>query len=117
MSNRDTRLNVRVTRAIKAELARRDLDGADLIAVLELSRNTIYARLRYEQPFDLDEVEKVATFLGMKVDDLLESAKLSPTEIPAAVASSARSRRSPRSAPRSRRSTSPHSRCAISCPG
>ncbi len=87
MTNRTTRLNVRVTRAIKAELARRDLDGADLIDVLGLSRNTIYARLRYEQPFDLDEVERVATFLDMAVDELLESAKLSPSAEPAAVAS------------------------------
>lgn len=87
MTNRTTRLSVRVTRAIKAELARRDLDGADLIDVLKLSRNTIYSRLRYEQPFDLDEVEKVALFLGMAVDELLESAKASPVMSSEAVAS------------------------------
>lgn len=65
-----------VTGAIKAEIARRDIDGVALAAPLGLSRNSVYARLRGEQPFDTEEVQKVADFLGMTVDRLLESARL-----------------------------------------
>lgn len=74
-----------VTGAIKAELARRDIDGVALAAPLGLSRNSVYARLRGAQPFDTEEVEKVAAFLGMTVDHLLESARLG--DVPEAVAS------------------------------
>lgn len=78
MNNAAAPLSIRVTRAIKAELARRDLDGVDLVEPLGMSRNTVYSHLRYEQPFDLDEVEKIAAFLQMTVDELLDSAKVSP---------------------------------------
>ncbi|MAP63168.1 MAG: hypothetical protein CMH34_05370 [Microbacterium sp.] len=67
-----------MTRAIKAELARRDLDGNDLVEPLKIGRNAIYARLRYEQPFDLDQIEKVAEFLGMTPDELIDSARRTP---------------------------------------
>jgi hypothetical protein len=75
-----------VTGAIKAELGRRDLDGVDLVGPLGMSRNSVYARLNGMQPFDTDQIEKVAVFLGMTVDQLLESARLGDTPAHRAVA-------------------------------
>lgn len=64
-----------LTRAVKAELARLDLDGADLIPVLRIGRNAIYARLRGERAFDTDELAKIAEFMGMTLRDLIDSAE------------------------------------------
>lgn len=64
----------RVTGAIKAELARRSVDGVALTAPLGLNRNSVYARLRGERPFNTDEVAQTAEFLGMTVEALLASA-------------------------------------------
>jgi len=72
-----TRFSARVTGAIKAELARRDLDGVELAKPLNLSRNSVYSRLRGERPFDTDEIAAAAEFLGMSVDALLDSARIS----------------------------------------
>jgi len=61
----------RVIGSVKAELARRDLDGAALVPVLGLSRNTVYARLRGEKSFEVDEVGKIADFFGIPVEALV----------------------------------------------
>ena len=68
-------LTEQITRAVKAELARRDIDGVALVPVLGIGRNAVYARLRYERPFDTAELEKIATFLGMTLGDLIASAE------------------------------------------
>ncbi|PDQ35129.1 MAG: hypothetical protein B5766_07345 [Candidatus Lumbricidophila eiseniae] len=60
-----TSLTARLVGGIKAELARRDLNGHDLVAPLGLGRNAVYARLRGDRPFDVVEIEKIATFLGV----------------------------------------------------
>lgn len=72
-----TSFSRRVIGAVKAELARRDLGGSDLIGPLGLGRNAVYARLRYEKPFATDELEKIAEFLNIPISTLLASANLS----------------------------------------
>lgn len=71
-----TEFSSRVTRAVKAELARRGLSGGDLVPVLGLGRNAIYARLREEQPFDTDQLVKIADFIGIELATLFASAEL-----------------------------------------
>ena len=71
MASTLSEFSLRVIGAIKAELARRNLSGADLIPVLEISRNAVYARLRGEKSFELEEVVKVAAFLGIPVETLV----------------------------------------------
>ncbi len=76
MDNADVTLSTRVAGAVKAELARRDLSGHDLVEPLRLGRNAVYARLRGERPFDMKELEVVVDFLGIGMDELLASADL-----------------------------------------
>lgn len=76
MDSVDIPLSSRVSGAVKAELARRDLSGHDLVTPLRLGRNAVYARLRGERPFDMKELELIVDFLGITMDDLLASADL-----------------------------------------
>ncbi|UAJ78361.1 hypothetical protein IT072_13950 [Leifsonia sp. ZF2019] len=76
MANELHDLSIRITDAVKAELARRDLSGHDLVAPLGLGRNAVYARLRHERPFDTAELEKIVRFLGIDMTILLASADL-----------------------------------------
>ena len=69
-----TPFSLRVTATIKAELARRDHSGADLIPVLRLGKNALYARLRGEKSWELEEIAKIAEFLGLGEFDLLTGA-------------------------------------------
>lgn len=72
----NTTFTAKVTRAVKAELARRGLGGADLVEPLGLSRNAVYSRLRNDSPFDTEELEKVVAALGIDMDTLFASAAL-----------------------------------------
>jgi transcriptional regulator with XRE-family HTH domain len=56
---------------VRAELARRKIRGADLAAVLGLSRTTMWRRLNGEHPFDINELVAVAAHIGVPVSDLL----------------------------------------------
>jgi hypothetical protein len=85
MATNLTPFSKRVARAVKAELARRDFDGVALTEPLGINRNAVYARLRYEQPFDLNQIEKIADFLGIELETLLDSAAIE-VELPRAVA-------------------------------
>lgn len=62
-----------IIRAVKAELKRRDLDGIDLVHPLGLGRNAVYSRLRFERPFDTDELAKIVAFLGIDFATLFAS--------------------------------------------
>lgn len=68
--------STRIIRAVKAELARRDKTGADLVDVLGLNRNAVYTRLGYGKAFDTMELAKIADFLGITITELLASADL-----------------------------------------
>ena len=66
----------RVAGNVKAELARRDLSGSDLIPILGISRNAVYARLRGERSFEVNELSLIADFIGINVDVLVRSPAL-----------------------------------------
>lgn len=68
-----TAFSYHVTQAIKAELARADKDGLDLVEPLRLSRNSVYARLRGDKPFTTEEIAHVAEFLQITPEDLIFS--------------------------------------------
>ena len=76
-----------VTGAVRAELARRGLDGLALAAPLGISRNSVYSRLNGTKPFDTDELAKVADFLEVSIDRLIDSARLGMESNTVAVAS------------------------------
>ena len=76
MASELTDFSRRIIGAVKAELARRDLSGADLVPVLGIGRNAVYARLNGERPFETDELAKIVEFLGIDMDTLLASADL-----------------------------------------
>ncbi|MGN7861491.1 hypothetical protein ACTJI8_13000 [Microbacterium sp. 22303] len=66
--------------AMRAELARRGVDGVALCEPLKLSRNSVYSRLNGTKPFNTDEIEAAAAFLGITVDQLIRSAALGSVE-------------------------------------
>lgn len=61
-----------VAAEIRAELARRRIPQARLAALLGVSQVSVSRRLSGETPFDLNELVKVADFLGIDVADLLK---------------------------------------------
>lgn len=65
-----------IASAVRAELERKGKRRSDLIAVLDMSRPTISGRLNGHTPFTADELDKVATFLGITAYDLIDSAAL-----------------------------------------
>lgn len=69
-----SKFSEQVNGAVKAELARRDVTGVELTAPLSLNRNSVYARLRGEMPWNTDELAKVAAFLGIPLATLFASA-------------------------------------------
>lgn len=56
---------------VKAELARRDLSGSDIIPVLGISRNAVYDRLRAKRSFEVNELALIAEFLDIDVSVLM----------------------------------------------
>ncbi|MEZ7755577.1 hypothetical protein O5Y58_08690 [Microbacterium paraoxydans] len=81
--------NEAVAGAVRAELARANKKAIDLVAVLGLSKPTIYARVAGTYPFAPAELEKVASFIGITTQDILLSASLGErfgTDHPVAVA-------------------------------
>lgn len=61
----------RVASNIRAELARRQLSQADLATALRTTQQTISRRMTGAVPFDTDELEVIAEFLGVPVDALI----------------------------------------------
>lgn len=60
-----------VAEEIRALLARRMANGAKLAAALGKSEMYVSRRLRGETAFDVDDLEKIAGYLGVEVTDLL----------------------------------------------
>lgn len=71
MATELTEFSLRVAGAVRAELARRNLPREHLIPVLGIGKNAVYARLRGEQSFEVEEVAKIAAHLGISVEDLV----------------------------------------------
>lgn len=65
-----------VANAVRAELARKHKNLIDIAPVINLSRATVYRRFDGSEPFDVKELEKIASFLGIEVQDIFDSAEL-----------------------------------------
>ncbi len=76
MGSELTDFSRRVIGNVKAELARRDLNGNDLIEPLGLGRNAIYSRLKGERPFETEELAKIAEFLKLPIEALVAQVEL-----------------------------------------
>lgn len=72
MAGTKTLFTEHVAGNVRAELARRKLATVDLIPVLGLTKNAVYARVNGDQPFIIDELDALATFLGVSVGYLVE---------------------------------------------
>ncbi len=60
-----------VAAEVRAGLARRNLSRSDLADTLDLSYRTLSERLNCKSPFDLDEIHRIADFLGVSVLTLI----------------------------------------------
>ena len=65
-----------VTSAVRAEMGRQGKKFHELTVPLNRSYPTISSRLNGHTPFTLDELDKIAAFLGMTTSDLIDSANL-----------------------------------------
>lgn len=61
----------RVAANVRAELAARRLSGTALATALGITRSTMYRRLDGRSTWPVDDLEKVADFLGVDVLSLL----------------------------------------------
>jgi hypothetical protein len=65
-----------VAGAVRAEMARAQKRSSELVDVLRLSKPTIWGRMKGAYPFTLAELDKVADFLGITTQGILDSAAL-----------------------------------------
>ena len=65
-----------IASAVRAELGRQGKRLNELVTPLGLSWPTVSGRLNGHTPFTADELEKVASFLGITAYDLIDSAAL-----------------------------------------
>ena len=57
---------------IRAELGRQNLTYSALAAAIGMSPSTLSRRLVGIKPFDIEELQSIAQFLGIKLSDLTE---------------------------------------------
>lgn len=62
-----------VGREIRAQMARKDLNQADIAEVLGVTQTSVSNRLRGLVPWDINELAQVADYLGVPLADLLPS--------------------------------------------
>lgn len=65
--------------AIKAEIARAGITGKKVVALIGRDRNYVYQRLRYEKPFDTNDIALIAEVLGISTKDIFRSAQFGMT--------------------------------------
>lgn len=63
----------RTAAAVRAELARRKISGKKLAEDLGWSRTTTWRRLNGTYPFDVDQLDAIASHLGVSVGTFLSS--------------------------------------------
>jgi transcriptional regulator with XRE-family HTH domain len=68
-------LTSRVAAEVRAEMARQKRSGAELGRQLGLSYTTVSKRINGEVPFDIEELEATAAWLGATPVDLLTRAE------------------------------------------
>lgn len=77
-----SRLNDRIAREVRAELARRGLTQLDLANAIGLSQASVSERLRGKTPFTSDDIERVADALGVHPSVLVGGNAPQPTPPP-----------------------------------
>ena len=75
LENRNS-YSVAVGAVIRAELARRNLPISALLSVINVSRGSLYARVRGVAPFNIVELHQVADFFGMSMVELIQEARV-----------------------------------------
>jgi hypothetical protein len=75
MPNNDT-FSTSIAQAVRAELGRQGRKLNALVAPLGLSWPTVSSRLNGHTPFTADELDRIASFLGITAYDLIDSAAL-----------------------------------------
>lgn len=68
----DRRTTERTAASIRAELARRQISYSQLGRELGWKRSTTWRRVTGAQPFDVDELAAVASYLGLPVSSLID---------------------------------------------
>lgn len=66
-----TRPAERVAAEVRAELGRQRKSGSELAAALGMAQSTVSRRLLGEVPFDVDELHRIADYLGVPVSQFL----------------------------------------------
>jgi hypothetical protein len=75
---------VAIAAEVRAELARQQKTAPDLAALLRVTRQSAYLRLRGKQPFRGEELVMIAEWLGVAVDRFMPLSNASPVETGAA---------------------------------
>lgn len=60
---------------VRAEMARRGKNQTDIAALLETSRESVRRRLHGLVAFRIDELQKIALYLGVPIADLIGEEK------------------------------------------
>lgn len=76
MASEITDYSAKLIRAVKAEMARRDVTATELLPHLKISRNSLYSRLKFERSFETDELAVIVDVLGIDMATLHASAEL-----------------------------------------
>lgn len=73
-------LNNLAANNIRAELARRNISASQAAEAIEMSKQAFSNRMTGKKPFNIEELEKLATLLECSVFDLLKA----PNDMPVA---------------------------------
>ncbi|UOQ56044.1 hypothetical protein MUN78_10045 [Leucobacter allii] len=76
MKTSQSTFTAKITRAVKAEVARYGYDAKLIIRATGLSRNTVYSRLKEDSAFNTAELEAIVNAIGIDMETLIASASL-----------------------------------------
>lgn len=76
MKTTQNTFTAKITRAVKAEVARYGHDAKLIIRATGLSRNTVYSRLKEDSAFNTAELEAIVDAIGIDMETLIASASL-----------------------------------------
>lgn len=68
-------LNHLASSNIRAELARRNLSASQAAEVIGVSKQVFSNRMTGKKPFNIEELEKLANYMGIQVFDLLKDSE------------------------------------------
>lgn len=74
-------LRQQVAAELRAEMARQRKTGIELASLLKCSQQSASRRLNGDVDINLDEVAKIATWLGLSLVELIERTELTPEAV------------------------------------